>query len=446
MPLIEFVGQSGRDADNVAANPSRLVNVYAERTTDGVRWLKSVLAMNEIVTLGGVFITAMANVDGKLYVVCGGQLYTVAVDGTPRALGAVDHGPASISGNNGKVAVQAGARYFVYDPAANTLTEPTAGAFAAVGACEYFENYTVLTELGGRKFAWSSLAVPGTLPGLNFTTADGRDDNVLRPFALHGQLYIFKERSHEIWYNAGGAGARALERVSGGVRDVGLKSRDLVCRFVGGAFMVGSDNRAHLVAPGRLQPVSTPPVETAIKQNQAACCVSYEDEGHTMVAVVFRDAPAWVYDVATGEWHERAYGADLGAWPASASAMLGGDWAIGGNSGQIAVLRRSNMEDSVPLVREAVSRSLYLDGTRATLREFELFPRQGLTPAQIMLSLSRDGGMTWTGWKPRPTGDLGQFGRRVIWRRLGQARTITAKIRWTEPAEITLSAQARITT
>ena len=444
--MIEFVGQSARDSDNIAADPSRLVNLYREKSGTGVPWLKSVLGMTPVVTLPGVFITAMSNVDGRLYAVCGGRLYQVSADGSSNDIGSVDHGPASISGNNGLVAVQAGARFFVHDPAAGTIIEPAAGAFQDAGSCEFFENYTILTELDGRMFQWSELADPTDLPGLNFSTADGRDDNIVRAFALHGQLYLFKQRSHELWFNAGGAGAEALARVAGGVRDVGLRARDLICRFVGGAFMVGSDNRAHLVAPGGLQPVSTPAVETAIKLQRPSACISYEDEGHTFVCIIFRDGPAWCYDIATGEWHERAYGAEIGPWPVSASANLGSDWAIGGNSGMVAVMRRANMDGSVPLVREATSQTLYLDGARAVLREFEIFARQGLDSADIRLSLSRDGGMTWTPWKLRSLGQVGQYGQRIIWRNQGQARQVTARLRWTEPHETTVSAQCRIQT
>lgn len=444
--MIEWVGQSARDSDNVVADPSRLVNVYREKAGTGVPWLKSVLGMEPVVTLPGVFITAMGNVDGKLYVVCGGRLYRVDADGSSADLGEVAHGSASISGNNGYVAVQSGSRFFVYDPDADALTEPTAGAFAEIGSCEFFENYTILTQLNGRMFEWSKLADPTDLPGLNFSTADGRDDNLVRAFALHGQLYLFKERSHEMWYNAGGAGAEALSRVAGGVRDVGLRDRDLICRFVGGAFMVGSDNRAHLVAPGGLQPVSTPAVETAIKLHRPRACVSYEDEGHAFVCIIFRDAAAWCYDIATGEWHERAYGPDLGPWPASASASLGTEWAIGGNSGVVSVMRRVNNDGSEPLVREATSGTLYIDGARTILRELEMFPRQGFAPGEVMLGLSRDGGATWGPWKVKPIGATGQFALRLIWRNLGQARRINAKVRWTKPIDVSISAQARIVT
>ena len=119
---------------------------------------------------------------------------------------------------------------------------------------------------------------------------------------------------------------------------------------------------------------------------------------------------------------------------------------VGDNQGSIAALRRSNVDGSAPLVREATSRTLYVDGQRTTLRELEFFPRQGLQSGAMSVAISRDGGMTYGPWKTRPTGEQGQYGRRVIWRQLGQARSVTAKVRWTEPFDMSISSQARVKT
>ncbi|MDT1061193.1 hypothetical protein RM190_04930 [Paracoccus sp. CPCC 101403] len=441
--MIEIVGQSGQDADNVTANPSRLVNVYAEKTTDGERILKSVLGMDRLTQLDGVFIRAMGQVDGVTYAVCGGRLWRVNADGSADDLGAVDTGRASIAGNDGKVTIQAGTRYFVYD--GSTITEPNpAGEFTAFGSVEFVGNYTVLTEAGGRLFRWSELADPETLPALNFSDADSHDDKILRAFALDGRLLLFKERSTETWWVTGEAGAAAFERVAGGVRDTGLKARDLICRFPGGAFMVGSDNRATLIAGGNYQPVSTPPVETAIKLKEPLACLAYEDEGHTLLCIIFRDTAAWCYDLAMGEWHERAEGVNLGPWNVANSCKMGDDWLVGRNNGEISVLRRQNTDGETPLVREITTRTLRMDGNRTILREFELFPQRGHSAGTMDLHISRDGGANWTPPKPRKIGQTGVFGQRCQWRNLGQARQVTAKIRWSDIADIALSTQGRV--
>lgn len=443
MPLLEFVGQSSQDSDSIVSDPSRLLNVYRERAGDGTPWLKSVLAMMPHTDLPGVFVTAMGVVDGTLYAVCGGALFEINLDGSYTNLGEVEHGDATLAGNNGNVTIQAGTRYFVWD--GTTLTEPAIGAFAGFSSVETFGHYSVLTEADGSRFQWSALADPTDLPGLNFSDADGRDDVNVRAFALHGMLYLFKTDSHEKWALTGEAGADAFSRIPAGISDTGLKAHGLICRFQGAAFMIGSDNRAHIVTPGGLKPVSTPAVETAIKLHRPVKCLTYADEGHEFLCIIFRDAPAWCYDIATGEWHERGEGPNHEPWGASVSAKFGDDWYIGRNDGRIAVMRRTDIDGDTPLVREAVSRTLYLDGQRAVLRELEFYSRNGYVDATASISLSRDGGRTWGPEKARKFGVVGEYDRRIIFRNQGMARRLNVRLRWSEAANINYSSNARVT-
>lgn len=445
MPMLEFFGQSARDGDNIAANPSRLINCYREPVVSAGRSaavVKSVLGLSELVNLPGVFTRAMDSVDTRLFAVAGGRLWQIAIDGTPTDRGAIDDDEAtSISGNNGDVTVVANGKYYRWDGTA--LTQPTAGAFSAFGSHDYIGGYTVITEQDGARFQWSDLLDANSLPGLNFSTADGRDDKLVRPFALNGVLYLFKETSHEIWYVTGAAGASAFERQAGGVQDIGLKGHNLITRIPGAAFFVGDDNRAHLLAGG-VRPVSIPAVETAIKTCRPRSCFTYEDEGHTFCVVTFRDCAAWVYDLATGEWHERAEGVDLASWSATCSAKFNGEWFCGRDDGAIFQFAPVGFDGTTPLVREATSRTLYQDGQRFTVNEVELFPRQGFQSASVELEISRDGGLTWTPPKVRQIGPVGEYAQRVIWRSMGQCRQITARVRFTASQRFTMLAEGRV--
>lgn len=443
MPQMQFFGPSGRDADNRAANSARLLNCYLEPVQPGGRTafsVKAVLGTTAFASVPGVFVRAMAEVDGLLYVVCNNRLYSIDGGGSVTDAGAVDDSQnATVSGNFGKVAVTVDNRYFVLD---GTISEPTPGAFTAMGAADYIGGYTVITEAGGRRFQWSALADAESLPGLNFSTADGKDDLCIRPFEINGSLYIFKERSHEVWYLTGAAGAAAFQRQVGGVISVGLKAFGLICRIDLGAFMVGDDNRAYIVGQG-LTPVSNPAVETAIATLNPLFCFTYDDEGHTFCNIIFEDGPAFSFDVATQEWHERAYGAEFGPWRVSAAAQFGARQIVGQSGGDILQLTRSSTDDGVPLPRRMVSRTATFDGERPCIAEFEVFPRQGFDAASIMLRMSRDNGITWGAPKVRAF-EVGQYGKRVIWRALGQFRQATAEITITDAKEITMNAEGRL--
>jgi len=438
---VEFCGAGSRDPDNWQASSSRLVNCYREASQGKTgHIIKSDLGTTAFSNVSGVFFRAMAEIEGNLYVSCGSALHKIDVSGGAVSLGATaDSAEASIAGNNGDVTLCVGGNYYVWN--GTTLTQPSAGAFSSFGSLDYIGNYTVLTEYNGIRFQWSGQADATTLPGLNFSSADGKDDKIIRCAGVNGYLYIFKEKSHEVWYNTGEAGANAFQRQAGGVIETGLKSFGLFSKVPGSsAFFVGADGRVYIIGVG---PVSIPPVETAIKTLNPERCLCWEDEGHTMCAIVFRDGAAWVYDLATGEWHERAQGLDLAPWQAASSAKLAGSWYIGRSGGDVLKLSRTNDDAGTPLIRSMVSRTLDNDGQRITINELEAFARIGWVAGAIDMRLSKDSGQTWGAWRQRSWA-VGEYNRRLTWRALGQSRQWTVELRISTAAEIPMNADGRI--
>ena len=149
--LVEFAGPSTQDADNVAADPGRLFNLYRQPLSDTRKAIKSVLGMVLHVEIDAAMCRAMEEVEGSLYVVLGGKLYEVTAGGTATELGDIpDSDETTIAGNNGNVCVVSDGRFFVWD--GTTLTEPVTGAFAAFGSVEFLAQRTLLTEKDGRRY------------------------------------------------------------------------------------------------------------------------------------------------------------------------------------------------------------------------------------------------------------------------------------------------------
>lgn len=440
MPTLSLVPQSQKDSDYEASNTARMLNCYLEPVGGrSPMVIKSVLGTTAFSSVPEVFARAMAEVNDLLYLVQGGALYEIASDGTATKLGdTVDSVETTISGNDGNVTVVAGGRYFVWD--GTTLTEPTTGAFSDFGSVSFFGSLTVLTERSGNRVQWSDVYDPTTLDGLSFATADAYDDTILRGEAVAGSFWIFKTGSIERWYQTGAD----LAPVVGGAVEYGLRESGLLAKIPNGAFFVSSENKVLLLSGG-LSPVSTRAVETSLDQNDPTHCFFYQDEGHDMCVIRFSDRPAWVYDMATGLWHERADGEFLSSWAPVASAKAYDKWHVVEEAGDVLALGRVNEDTSGPLVRQVTGSTLQIEANRFKVSMLELQGRVGYSdlgrPAQITLSMSRDHGQTWGDPKARSMGSQGEYGKRMVWRALGQYRRATPRFQWTDPAEISIDNQ-----
>lgn len=453
MPQLEFVARSSRDSDFVAATTERLVNLFCEPLPEGAQArfvLKSVLGSQQLADLDGAFVRAFAQVPAsdlteRLFALCGGRLVQIDAAGVQLDRGAVpDDVVSSISGNRGDVTMTADGRYFVWD--GSTLSEPTAGAFSSFGSVEFLGGYTLLTEKGGRRFQWSALADPATLPGLNFASAEARDDVILRGLAINGNYWIFKATSVEIWALTGQANENAFSQIPGTTIENGLLAFGLVTKIPSGAFYVSTDGKAYIASGAQARPVSNPAVETAISQGTPTDCFYYEDEGHSFCVIRFAGRPAWVLDLATNLWHERA--TLSGPWRATGSARAFGAWHVSGNGGLIETLQRNNVDGAQPLIRRAVSRTLYIEGNRFRIPMVEFLGRMGRSdlgrPASIVMRVSRDGGLTFGNERTASMGALGQYEQRAVFRSLGQARRLVVDVTLSDPADLTLLSSANV--
>jgi hypothetical protein len=441
--------QSSRDADHIAANPERLVNVYSTPIKGGHE-LKSVLGEELLTSVSSVFLRAMDSFNGSLYAVTEGKGYKFSASNVASSIGSItDDAATDMASNFDNVCITAGGDYYVYDGTA--LSNPTAGNFTEFGSVTYLKSYTILTEKDGSQFCWSDIADPATLPALNFASTESRDDDIIRAKAFGGNLWLFGVESIEIWYPTGLSGADAFQLISGAVIDTGLKAFNLVTRCPGGLFFVGNDGIAYLTSGAGLQPVSTAPVATAIDQGEATNCFYYEDEGSKFCVVRFADRPAWVYDLTTGKWAERATGA-VDAWRSVVSTLHGNSWLVGTDSGSISTLTRSNSDDDQPLIRTIISDTVYNDGQRFKVPEFEVTGNIGqhnvtdveTRAPKMMVRTSRDGGVSWGRERVVDVGSLGKYSKRVIMRALGQFRRFTIEFRYSDPVDVTLDAKARI--
>lgn len=441
---VQFAGQSARDADNPAANPSRLINAYFEPMVPGGRSggvLRAVPGMADFATINGVFARAMAERNGEILAIIGENLHRITTDGTVSLIGDVDATDdiVGLDKSTGYAVAVAGRKYWHWD--GTTLTTIVSGNIPNPASIAYLGGYVIVSEYDERTFGWSALADPTTWSGLDFASAEITDDPIVRLVAFKDALLIFKRSGFERWAVTGLAGPDAFQRIGGAQEEPGLAAYGLIVTFPNGLSYVGSDGKVHVVGIG---PISTPPVEVAIEKKQPLRMFYYEQRGHGMICLVFRDTAAWCYDTATGEWHERE---ENGApWTARASVKVGSSWYVATDAGQIAKLSAPCLDFGSPMVRRFISRTLEAPNSqRFTVASVEAFPRvqgdiQGdgdWSEAKVTLRTSRDG-VTFGPPKDRGVGGAGEYETRLVWRALGQFRRATVELSISSASDIPL--------
>jgi hypothetical protein len=187
-----------------------------------------------------------------------------------------------------------------------------------------------------------------------------------------------------------------------------------------------------------------------------AIAYTYQQDGHAFYVLVFPSAnTTWVYDVSTQAWHERA-GFTNGAFTRHRSncqmsfnnKIIVGDFESGNiysfdlevyaDNGQIQKWLRTwrALPTGQNNLKRTAQHSLQLDCESGV----GLNLGQGSDP-EVMLRWSDDGGHTWSNEHWATIGKIGQFYRRVFWRRLGMTlklRDRVYELSMTDPVKIAI--------
>jgi hypothetical protein len=400
------------------------------------------------------------------YVVSGSEVYKLnSMTGTPTLLGTVSGtGPVSIADNGTQIFFACNGPSYIYNEVTNVFQQITDPDFPGAVTVGYLDGYFVFNEPDSQK-VWVTNIFEGTqIDALDFASAEGSPDGLVGLIVDHREAWLFGTDSVEVWYDAGLADF-PLARIQGAFNEIGCVAAFSIAKLDNGLFWLGTDARGQGIvyrANGYTGTrVSTHAVEYAIAQygNLAdAIAYTYQQEGHAFYVLTFPTGNAtWVYDVATQAWHERA-GWDNGAFMrhrSNCQCNFGGNIIVGdyenGNiyrfdldvfadNGGIQKWLRSwrALPTGQNELKRTAHHSLQLDcqsGVGINLG-------QGDDP-QVVLRWSDDGGHTWSNEHWAPMGKIGQYFRRVFWRRLGMTmklRDRVYEVSGTDPVKIAVMA------
>ncbi|SFI84348.1 packaged DNA stabilization protein [Albimonas pacifica] len=442
MPLLAFARQSA-GTEFAEYSGERLLNFFAEPFPDA--------GTGRLILAPSPGLTAFANLStgpvrdiyvqaGIAYAASDGSLYRIRSGGAVTNLGAiVDDPTTTITGNGFDVAVAAGGNYYVYNIADETLAEVAPGVFNRTESVTRLDNYIILSERGGQRFAITALADASTIDALDFASAESAPDDVVRVHADHSELWFFGTETVEVFGNTGNADF-PFQRLSGGVIERGCAFGGSVASDDNSVFWVGDDRLCYRAQGYTPSVISTPPVSRALQETEGDIYgFTFTWRGHKSYCLRFSDRPAWIYDIATNLWHERATGTEAPRWMALCAARFGSETLIGGRDGTVYTLGGVT-DGGTAMLREAISLPLENGGDRFSLHELELSFKTGATDfddATAVLQISKDG-REWGLERERPLGSIGNYLKRVRWHGLGNARQFRARVRITDPIDVAI--------
>ena len=302
---------------SVNAADNRMVNLYPEVVPEGGKepaYLQRCPGLALKTTVGTGPIRGLWSLKDKLYVVSGEEFYSVSSNYAAVKKGDVTGtGPVSMTDNGTQIFIACNPDGFIYNSDTDVFQQITDPDFPGAVTVGYLDGYFVFNEPNSQRVWVTSLLDGLSIDPLDFASAEGSPDGLVSLIIDHREAWLFGTNSVEVWYNSGDADF-PLTRIQGAYNEIGCIAPYSVAKMDNSVFWLGADARGQGIvyrANGyQGVRVSTHAVEFAIQgygDLTDAVGYTYQQDGHTFYVLNFTNADTtWVFDAATGAWHERA--------------------------------------------------------------------------------------------------------------------------------------------
>lgn len=409
----------------------RLVNLYAEKGEEKDPFV--VYGTPGLVsdgTAGSGPIRGAIEMGGTAYVVSGSEVYSYTSAGVATQIAGVPidgSGPVSLATNGTQIMVVTD-QNSGYVVTTSSVAEITDSDFPGAQAVAFLDGYMVCIRQDSDSFFVSSLNDATSYSATDFATAESAPDYLVSLVIVNRQVWLFGTKTTEVWFNAGNSGF-PLSRST--ILERGCAGRMAACAADNTAFFFGDNGIAYKAENYIPLRISTHAIEEALRGQTISDCqvMTYSQAGHLFVVFLFPTAGlCFVYDAATGKWHEReSYG--LSRWRPSCLIDVYGKTLAGDYNGS--TLWKLDLdtytENGGAIVRRMTLPYVDNNYQRGTVHTFALNVEAGVgltsgqgSDPQVMMRYSKDGGKTWSNELWRGMGAIGAYDTRSIWRRLGQ--------------------------
>lgn len=414
-------------------------------------------------------IRGARNMAGLLYYVKGAQLcrldYSEDTFGV-RTYSETTLGAAIIQGSDAVIMQDNGIELLIVAPDYNnqfnawifnantsTLTQISDVDFdGPVSYATYMAGFFVFLKKDSNKFFCSELRQGLVYDALDFASAESDPDNLVAAEVLNGVLYLFGTSTCEQWYIPGstGAGFPFVKATSGTIQKGCTSPRSLV-EFNGMLIWIGGGkNETPAIwstTGGQPQKLSMAGIDVLINSGDVASIegayqCNWSARGHSFITFTIPDICCVQYDAATGLWATRESKFDGNVIP----------WRVGGLvtaydvqivtdnlDGRIGVMDSDiYTEYGENISSYAVFPAIDNVGKPFTVNALELMMETGTCEIDqdpvVRLSVSEDGGRTFSPDMSINMGLTGDYENRISWDLLGRySRSFVARVECDEP-------------
>jgi hypothetical protein len=422
-----------------ADGAARLINYYSEKAgAEGkIPWpLYAVDGLRDYANFVGAVgagVRAMLPLDDDTLLTVAGQLlYDVNALGESVSVstvgGITETGPVTMARNRNAdpmvAIVVSGAKYLWQGGVLSTIADVD---LPAANSVTHVNGYFVFGIDDGRMFSTGVDDI--TVSALDFARAEANPDGLMRVAVRGRDLLAFGNKTTEFWTDAGAETFPFTRQV---VIDIGLLATTSVATVEQTLAFVAHDGTVRMLNGYQAVRISTHAVERAIAAEPDPSmidAVAWEDQGHSFYAISGTGF-TWVYDALTGLWHERQ-SKGMARWRCSSYARFDGKHIFGHYATPKLYEASQAFHDEAgdELICTVQPPAINLWPYSGILWEVHVdpVPGVGLDPTnleqnvdpKLMVSTSKDGGVTFGGERQESIGGMGQRHKRVVMRNFG---------------------------
>lgn len=448
-----FVGGSNESESRIA-DCERTVNFYPE-VVGGAAKAPIVLypapGVDLVCTLPVSPFRGAYTLNGQTFAVGGDRLYKLNISGfgadvvvtsteLASGLNNPDDGPVTMASNGDagfQLMISSGSFLYCWDLRTSTLTQIQTG-ISQVG---FIDGFFIGLNPARSEFSISALEDGATWDPTQVAQRNDAADKWQTMLVAHKELWLFGSQTASVWYDAGLAPFPFAPNPSVFI-ETALAAPNAADMFDGAPIWLGTNTaggamvyRADGYSPRR---VSNHALEYALLSYPTlvdAESFVYQESGHSFWVLTFPTAQAtWVYDAATGDWHERG---EWNGYTFTGLATRGHVYVNGAHltgSRSSGAIYRMGIDlatgvDGTGLRRLRRAPHVWNGGNRFVTDRFLLDLETGLglptgqgSDPKAFLRWSNDGGHTFGSLREVSVGRVGQYRARAQWFRLGMAR------------------------